>query len=332
MQLKTIGESTTALNSLISITDKLKNGTILYKESLELLKTTAQGYSLEALKMAIVQTDLDKNQIKAILSAKGLKGEILETTTAELAEVTATNALSASEEVATATTSNLGLAFQGLAAKIGISTTALGLLTAGIAAVAASVLIWKNYQEQLNEAVQASTESGAEFRETTNSITEQIEKVKELRSKLADSNTTEAEASSIKQELLGIQDSLVDKYGKEAEKINLVNGELEDQISLLQGLSKEKANAYLNDSENLKGFEESKKQLNKIRRFNLATVTDENILDVAREFEDRGIELEGTYSGTTIKINANAEEAKEVIEDINERLRELQNESDEETS
>lgn len=282
---------------------------------------------------------LNAAQILAKTSTMGLTEELqlelieLYATDAENYKTVASlNALSASEEVATATTSNLGLAFQGLAAKIGISTTALGLLTAGIAAVAASVLIWKNYQEQLNEAVQASTESGAEFRETTNSITEQIEKVKELRSKLADSNTTEAEASSIKQELLGIQDSLVDKYGKEAEKINLVNGELEDQISLLQGLSKEKANAYLNDSENLKGFEESKKQLNKVRRFNLATVTDENILDVAREFEDRGIELEGTYSGTTIKINADAEEAKEVIEDINERLRELQNESDEETS
>lgn len=318
MQLKSIGEISNAIIKFNNLVSSGSRGNLLFAESIKTL-TTEQ-------KIAVVaQSTLTEKEKIGVLATAGLTFE-------ELKNVVATNALSASEEIATATTSNLGLAFQGLAAKIGISTTALGLLTAGIAAVAASVLIWKNYQEQLNEAVQASTESGAEFRETTNSITEQIEKVKELRSKLADSNTTEAEASSIKQELLGIQDSLVQKYGKEAEKINLVNGKLEDQISLLQGLSKEKANAYLNDSENLKGFEESKKQLNKVRRFNLATVTDENILDVAREFEDRGIELEGTYSGTTIKINADAEEAKEVIEDINERLRELQNESDEETS
>ncbi|MBP3505090.1 MAG: hypothetical protein J6K43_01620 [Lachnospiraceae bacterium] len=66
------------------------------------LKNVTASYSTEAVKMAIAQSTLNKTQIEAILSAKGLTGETLKTTTAELAQVTSTNALSASQAGATA--------------------------------------------------------------------------------------------------------------------------------------------------------------------------------------------------------------------------------------
>jgi hypothetical protein len=90
------------------------------------LQEATKSYSIDVIKSAIAQTTLEKAQINTILSSKGLKGELLETTAAQLAETTTLNALSASEAAATGTTVGLGAAFQGLAASLGISTVALG--------------------------------------------------------------------------------------------------------------------------------------------------------------------------------------------------------------
>jgi hypothetical protein len=68
--------------------------------------------------MAISQSTLNKEQIELILSSKGLTGNILETTTAELANTTATNAVAVAEGTATTATIALGNAFKGLGAKI----------------------------------------------------------------------------------------------------------------------------------------------------------------------------------------------------------------------
>ena len=72
-----------------------------------LLKETFADCSIEAAKMAISQSTLNKEQIELILSSKGLTGNILETTSAELANATATTVTIA-----------LGNAFKRLGAKI----------------------------------------------------------------------------------------------------------------------------------------------------------------------------------------------------------------------
>ena len=57
-------------------------------------------------------------QIRAILSQKGLTGNILETTTAELANATATNAVAVAEGTATTATVGFGTAIKGLGASL----------------------------------------------------------------------------------------------------------------------------------------------------------------------------------------------------------------------
>ena len=133
----------------------------------------------------------------------------------------------------------------------------VGIFAAVAAAGTAVFALYKNYQRQMDEAVKAASEAGSEIDENTKSINEQIAKVKELREQLADNSTTQEEAKNIKQELLGIQDSLVEKYGKEAESINLVNGNLEKQIDLLNDLSESQLKDYFKDEENRKGADEA---------------------------------------------------------------------------
>lgn len=86
-------------------------------QSLQLAEAL-NGYSIEAIKASISESTLNEIQIRAILSQKGLTGNILETTTAELANTTATNAVAVAEGTATTATVALGNAFKGLGAKI----------------------------------------------------------------------------------------------------------------------------------------------------------------------------------------------------------------------
>lgn len=118
MQLKTLGESTTALSKLKEALQQIDtNGTVgmpRMAEENRLLAEAFSGCSMEATKMAITQSSLNQTQIEAILKQKGLKGEILETTTADLANAASVNAVAAAEKKATASTIGFGNAVNGL--------------------------------------------------------------------------------------------------------------------------------------------------------------------------------------------------------------------------
>ncbi|MBD9304211.1 MAG: hypothetical protein EGS63_05405 [Lachnospira sp.] len=86
-------------------------------QSLQLAEAL-NGYSIEAIKASISESTLNEMQIRAILSQKGLTGNILETTTAELANTTAINVMATSEGTATTATIGLSNAFKGLGTKI----------------------------------------------------------------------------------------------------------------------------------------------------------------------------------------------------------------------
>lgn len=68
--------------------------------------------------MALSQSQLNATQIKAVLVSKGLQGSLLKTTTAELANATATNAMAATEGTATTATVGFSTAIKGLGASI----------------------------------------------------------------------------------------------------------------------------------------------------------------------------------------------------------------------
>lgn len=122
MQLKTVGESISVVSKLEETLKEIDNigivGMPRMAQANNLLKETFANCSIEATKMAIAQSTLNEDQIELILSSKGLTGNILETTAAELASTTATNAMSVAEGIATTSTVALGNAFKGLGTKI----------------------------------------------------------------------------------------------------------------------------------------------------------------------------------------------------------------------
>ncbi len=101
MQLKIKGESLSALDKIGDVFNRNTNLDLKDKTDSDLfngeLVNGLKGYSTEATQAAIAQSKLSEEQIKAILHSKGLRGEVLKTTAAELAAKTETNSMAAAE-------------------------------------------------------------------------------------------------------------------------------------------------------------------------------------------------------------------------------------------
>lgn len=151
----------------------------MYEQSLNELRLVAKGYSVDALKMAIAQSTLNAEQIKAILSAKGL-------TEAEIEEFIATNALSASQKGATASTLGLGTAFKGLGVKIKsatasmiawMATNPIGWITAVVSAIGASIYGVVKLHDALTVSLEEQKEKLQETKEAYEGVKNELQEV-----------------------------------------------------------------------------------------------------------------------------------------------------------
>lgn len=161
--------------------------------------------------------------------------------------------------------------FSGLAASIGVSTTALAAFTVALAAVAVGYIIWQKNNEKIQECVENAKEASTAIREETASINEQKAKVEELRTALDSGNLSEEEAYNTKSQLLSIQQSLVGTYEEQAAGIDVVNGKLEEEIALMDELIVKQGNRYLNENE--VGIKEATKQIEADRNYRIGTYT-----------------------------------------------------------
>lgn len=110
---------------------------------------------------------------------------------------------------------------------------AMGWITLVAAAVGIAVSAFQGYQRELEETRRAAIEAQEEIDNLSSSTEDQISKIKDLTKVINDSNTSQEEARSAREDLCKIQKELYDSYGKEAEGIDLVNGRLENNTALI---------------------------------------------------------------------------------------------------
>lgn len=179
MQLKTVGESLDALESI----NKIVNTTADYGNKLSDLGNIGKKYTSDVLKMAIAEASLDKIQIRRILTESGLTGELLETTIAELTQTTATNTLAAAETTATASTGGFTLALKGLGVQLKALIVAHPVIAA-IAAIGVTTFAVVKAVDYFNKSLECQKEKLSEAKskyEEANSELETIrEKIEEL--------------------------------------------------------------------------------------------------------------------------------------------------------
>ena len=146
------------------------------------------------------------------------------------------------------------LSISAKAGKIALQGLALvgnALAMAFASWVATEIISWLNDLAHAEEnARKRSEELTSSYETEKKNIDDSIAKYKELSEKLDDTSLSTSEVKSIKEQLLGIQDKLNEKYGAEATQIDLVNGKYDEQIKKLDILAKKKANEYVNKNYN----------------------------------------------------------------------------------
>ena len=128
---------------------------------------------------------------------------------------------------------------------LGISASSVQLAIGALTVViTAAIAIYQRHQQKLQEQRDAAIEAANALGETSNSVEEYKSKIIELRTAIDSGNLSEKEAYNKRQELLTIQKSLVEMFGKEAEGIDLVTASIDSQIDAIDRLSESKWTAY----------------------------------------------------------------------------------------
>jgi DNA repair exonuclease SbcCD ATPase subunit len=228
MQLKTLGESTTALSKLKEALQQIDtNGTVgmpRMAEENRLLAEAFSGCSMEATKMAITQSSLNQTQIEAILKQKGLKGEILETTTADLANAASVNAVAAAEKKATASTIGFGAAVKGL----GVALKNLVIahpIVATITVIGTAIALYAQFGNTLKNLQKKAKESKQEYDDVTTEIKSLNDELKTTKDRI---------------EELQNKDVLTIVEQEELDKLKETNDELERELRIKETIAQRK--------------------------------------------------------------------------------------------
>lgn len=178
---------------------------------------------------------------------------------------------------------------------------------------------------------QAALEAGSALDEQTSSINSYKEQISSLRESLDEGNLSENEAYEARKQLISIQDELVEKFGSEADGIDLVNGKYEEQLDILNDISDSKANSYL--TEHYDKIKEAQQEMMKQRSYmtdretTYITATDadsERLRKIMGKYTDQGVQYfdRGRTNPFTNKkridftITADASQAKETLESL----------------
>lgn len=165
-------------------------------------------------------------------------------------------------------------------------------LSAAISAAIAGFTALINHYSNLREK---NEEAAEQFKQTSDAIQEQTNKIKELQKVVENEKSTSGELYDARSDLLDIQREIIDTYGKQAEGIDLVNGKLDEEIEKLDEVEmKQAAEAFHKMSQ--ESYEHDKRSLEK--KHNGSGPSDNYSVGIAvdafdnEQFEKQALELE----------------------------------------
>ena len=187
--------------------------------------------SVEALNRK--EKELLRTKIEAIAVSEGWSKELIESTLNNYGLANSLNAVGRSGNTASVGVKALYASMSTL--------SKIGLWASAIAAVIGAIVSLVGWIKRLNEERRSAAESSAkELEELNHTIDDYKDQIISLRSELDAGNLSEQEAYNKREQLISIQESLIKSFGREANAINLVNGEIDDQIDKLNALSETK--------------------------------------------------------------------------------------------
>ena len=135
--------------------------------------------------------------------------------------------------------------------QLAVSAVALAI-TAAITAIDAYREHQMKMAEEARELEKSLASSASNsydtYKNNKDSLSDQIQKYKDLKNSLENEQHTLSEQLTIKSEIYGIQKDIVDKYGEQAKGVDLVNGKLSDQLEILGEINVSNAKKWLEDN------------------------------------------------------------------------------------
>lgn len=236
-------------------------------------------------------------------------------------------------------TAKAGSAIKSFGKSLGANLLNMGTgMLAGLAVsgIIEGITYLATYNERMAESAQEITNS---WDESNASLNEQISKYKELKSQLDSGTLSPDEEYSTRQQILDIQTEITSQYGDQAEGVSLVNGNLQQQLAILQNIAAENAKTTINKSR--EEYDNVMDQMTKNREYDLGTFgsdiyadssVQDDILAIAREYEDAGLKLQKVIDETTgqetgaytITFEGDASQADKTITDFMNRVSDLE--------
>ena len=132
---------------------------------------------------------------------------------------------------------------------------AMSLGTA-VALIGVAANAFGEYQRRIKqELLDGAKKSSEEWQSQKQSLSDYASQYEELKTKLDTGNLSEQETLKVKQQIYDIQKQITDQYGENASKIDLVNGELQDQLNIISKISQIEADRTWQSQNYQKGFE-----------------------------------------------------------------------------
>lgn len=135
--------------------------------------------------------------------------------------------------------------FSGILSSIATPMGSLGLVAGVTATAIAAYSVYNAIQEKL---IREATDEANKYAGTREGIDAQIQRISQLREQLSSGTLSEQEAYAAKLELLSIQEQLSSSYTGLAGSIDLVNGKLSEEVSLLNDVSASDGLRFLNSN------------------------------------------------------------------------------------
>lgn len=186
--------------------------------------------------------------------------------------------------------------------------------------LSAGLAIYNAAEQHLEDLRQSADEASQSFESTASDIEEYQEKIAELKSSLASGTLSQQEQYDVKTQLLSIQGELIDKYGEEAGKLDILTSSTDAYVDSLNELTKQEA--LENIGENSWAYNEAQKEMEKTRSYNFAINAIEND-DLEKEIIDLVSQTDGMsllgYDGNgpkRISIEADTQQAQDALREL----------------
>lgn len=211
----------------------------------------------------------------------------------------------------------------------------LGGVATAIGVVGTMAYAYYQHQKQVQkELVDSARATGEEWQQQKQTLSEYSSQYEELKNKLDTGNLSEQETIEIKQKIYDIQKQITDQYGNTANKIDLINGELNEQLLLIDNISQAEADRIWYSDDYQKGFELAKKAMTTESEYalsmaldfkNYKTPEDKALSHIIQKYtQERSYGRDSGQIGTYRAIVGNPVEADERMLKMMEEIEKLQ--------